>query len=423
MSAHKITCPKCSKPFGVLDEQVGQTVYCPHCGKGFKTRAPKAQGASLQSLAAAQLYGPADADASREPPRPSEGDVAAEAMARGFPADSAGPSRSATASKKPAPSASARGHSPSVGHYVPGRDPALRRAPVRSSGALAVWLVIIGVGIIGTGIGLYFVGEQRKAEKAAALQREEDQRRARQKRRDDIDQARAEPGVHTGTALDERVAQMSAQSQDDEVETDVSPLIFNRMTRDSIYYENRDMGDDYQREVLFGYLENPTDDVVRKTVFFMSVRGGQTKKPYGEIERVIRDVEPGERVYIAFDYKFVKDETVTEFSKPTVLKAEPDKPFYDIEVNVQRIVPRGRKRGEVVVLVSNESDKRAPVVDIDLVFLDNQEQPSGYASKRILQLRPGERREVTVPWEHWESAYVRYVKTWGQVSDITELVE
>jgi len=410
MGAKRVTCPKCGKPFGILDRQVGSEVFCPHCGQKMKTVAPKAGAESLQEAAATQIHGGQEPSGPPSQATRSERGTAeaARAMKSAF-GTPAGASRRPPPPPLVAEGAPRPGSDTRLAHHL-GLDQqsdehsALARAPVRSKGLLWVWVTIIVLALGGIIIGIVVQRSRlQEGDEAARVARAKPPR---------------PPGPGPGpdrsavgqvgedlTGADVRV--LTAE----ELAAIPPPLVFHRLTKGSLYYENPQ-----QREVLIGYVENVTDQVVRRAILNIKALGGETKKIFGEDSQVFCDVKPGEKPYVIFDYPFVNERgTGFEFE---VLDDSTTEPEYEFEVTVGKVAATGSKSGEVVCELTNNAMTRAPVVDVLLVFFDRQRRPSGYARDQLVNLKPGETRQVTISWRNWESEYVRIVEARAQVGSL-----
>ena len=408
MSVKRATCPRCKKPFGVLQRQLGSDVYCPHCGQKMKTVAAGPKAESLQAAAAAQLFGPSDgepADAAGTSPSASAEDDAAAALG-------------AALGGGPVPAAPARNEVPvAQAAPPPGSDTALARhlgldqqhressalasTPVRSKSVLWVWLTIIVLGL-GTVLGVTVY-------KWRALERNREAvREARRRGR----LAQPAPPADAGAARSERLAPIPIEEVDArtvEVETLPPPLTFHRVTTDSLYHETP-----AQREVFVGYVENYQDKVVRRARLNINAVGAESKKTYGEASIVFCDVQPEEKVVFAFDYPFV-NERGTGFQYE-LLEDTTTRPEYRFHVVVRKIVPDGPKSGVITCDVTNEASQKARVVDVMVILSDAQKRPSGYATGQLVNLKAGQTQEARIRWEHWDRDYVKHAEARAQMS-------
>jgi len=409
MAVRRATCPKCGKAFGILDHQVGSDVFCPHCGQKMKTVAPKARTESVQDAAAAQMFGPAKG--TPEPPqeatpRERASGEAVSAMESALGAPLPPPARSPARQAPVADAAPKPGADTRLAHHL-GLDQqsdehsALVSTPVRSKAVLWVWGTIIVLALAGITIAIVV----QRSRLQTGTQRGTVVKRPR---------PQPTPGPHTTGPVRPEVGDDKSGAGDvrvltpEELAAIPPPLTFHRLTKRSMYYENP-----AQREVLIGYLENYTDKVVRRAIFNIRALGGETKKVFGEDSQVFCDVKPGEKRYVVFDYPFVTERgTGFQFE---VLEDETNEPEHEFEVTVRKIMGTGNRRGEVTCEVTNTSMVKARVVDVLLVFFDRQRRPSGYTRGQVVNLKPGENRQVDIPWKNWDREYVRIVEGRAQI--------
>ncbi|NIA21692.1 MAG: hypothetical protein GWP05_06945, partial [Anaerolineaceae bacterium] len=137
-------CPKCNKPFGVLERQIGTSVHCPHCGQRMKISGPQQKKpADAQDDAIAQMFGPAPA------PKPK-------------------PEAKPVAMARPAPAAGTTTRfARNLGLDEQPQDHLLDNAPVRSRTIVWVWLSILAVIVVGLSIGLYVAFERYEEDERA----------------------------------------------------------------------------------------------------------------------------------------------------------------------------------------------------------------------------------------------------------------
>ncbi len=424
MPARKVTCPKCGDAFGVLERQLGTTVYCPHCGKGLKLAPAHRRQQSVQEEAAAQIYGPPEDEErgeAEDSPR-SEREAGVRAMESAF-GGASPPKKPSGGRARQEPSGAGTGQgggSRLMDHLEAGRHRAeqsqLTRTPVRSKSAVWVWvtLLVLVLGVLITWIAFRVRdwGAARQVQKPYMLTNWDDP----------LPRAPRRPGSSNqstqaaGAAADREGRGEEPEPTEEMPEGDrptaepvpePHPLTFHRVA-DTIYHETPK-----QREVLIGYVENRTDRMVRRSALTLTALGADSGTRHGEETFFFCDVEAEERVYVPFEYRFVS-ESGTRFNVKWQ-QWKTDTPPYDLDLMIRKIRPTGARSGHVVCEITNATEYKADVVDVVLIFFDRTDGLSGYTRGRFHDFDPSEVREVRVRWENWESEFVEYAKGRAQI--------
>lgn len=365
-------CPKCNKPFGVLERQIGTSVHCPHCGQRMKISGPQQKKpADAQDDAIAQMFGPAPA------PKPK-------------------PEAKPVAMARPAPAAGTTTRfARNLGLDEQPQDHLLDNAPVRSRTIVWVWLSILAVIIVGLSIGLYsafkqydederagrFASQQIQAGRAATPTRVVSARRG----------APAAPPMAVEEVEQVDPADASAEQKD--------PLVL-KWPKDSYYVEQPKPTDVW----VIG-VENVSGQIVRRVGITFTAIGADSKKQYGVGNAIFRDVQPGETLFCVFEHPYIGE--VGGKGVPYDWQDfDTDRPVYKFEVRVRKLKHEGggTRNGTVVFEVTNLTEHDAPAVDVQFILYNKQGRPAGYARAQVLKVGPGKTVEGQASWKHaWDT--------------------
>ena len=368
MATIKAKCPKCAKPFGVLERQIGSSVHCPHCGQRMKISGPQEQKpADARADAMAQMFGPAPAPKPKPKPKPV-------VMAQAAPA-------AGTTTRL----------AQNLGLDQQEQDHLLDNAPIHSRTVVWVWLSILAVIVIGLSIGLYVTFRQYQADKRASLYA--------------MQQIKAgTTGSGTRVVSGKQGSQTVAPAPIEEIERldpgyvlpqEKSALVL-KWPKDSYYVEQPKPTD-----VWVIPVENVTDQIVRRTGVTITVIGADSKKTYGTGDIIFHDIQPGETVYGIFEHPYIGEpggkKVGTEW-----LPFDTDKPVYKFDIHVRKLEHEGggTRNGTVVFDITNLTEHDAPVVDVLLILYDKRSQPAGYAKGQVLKVEPGKPVEGRAPWKN-----------------------
>jgi DNA-directed RNA polymerase subunit RPC12/RpoP len=424
MSVKRAECPKCHQAFGVLERQLGSEVYCPHCGQKIRTVAPKPVARqSAQEDAISQLARPAAPPSDLPVGQQGVADMAADALGAATAGATAGAAPGEFQAKD-VPMAQPLGR--------PGSDTALARnlgldqqpepiaalatAPVRSKAGVWIWSTIVLLALVGVVVGIIVSNQQRDRSRGNSTAVSDTRSNGTGRR----------PAASAAIPQDEDQAVVSARAhmrdleeadarKVDPAEKVPSPLkihVYNNNTQN--YGPEGSM-----REVLFGtvQVQNDPGRTVRRAFLNMSVEGGESGRVYGEASIRFCDVKPDEVVWFAFDYPYF-DEGGKRKWPYSMNEGTPEQAEFDFSVTVHRERSDGRTSGVVPCDVKNESPRRAPRVDLLLVFLDRDGRPVGCARERIFDIGAGATKEVKVRWEHCDAEDIHQVRARAQIAPI-----
>jgi len=399
MAAIKAKCPKCGKPFGVLERQIGSSVHCPHCGQRMKISGPqKQEPAETREDAIAQMFAPAPGEGEQASKERQEQAGSPSRAALGAMEEAFGPPPKRRAKPEPRPVAMAQA-APAAGTTTrlaqnlgldqQEQDHLLDNAPIHSRTVVWVWLSILAVVVVVLSIVLYMTIQKYKAEAGLyAMQQIKD----------------GTTGAGTRVVRGKQGSQTVAPAPVEGIERldpgyvmpqEKSPLVL-RWPKDSYYVETPKPTD-----VWVIPVENVTGQIVRRTGVTITVLGADSKKTYGIGDMIFHDVHPGETVYGVFEHPYIGEpggkRVGTEW-----LPFDTDKPVYKFDIHVRKLEFEGggTKNGTVIFDITNLTEHDAPVVDVLLILHDKRSRPAGYAKAQVLKVEPGKTVEGRAPWKH-----------------------
>ncbi len=402
MAAITAKCPKCAKPFGVLERQIGTSVHCPHCGQRMKISGPQEQTpADVQEDAIAQMFGPAPGEgeqASKEPPettRTSSSSSAAATMEEAFgpppkPRPKPKPKAKPLAMAQAAPAAGTTTRlARNLGLDQQEQDHLLDNAPIHSRTGVWVWLSILGVIVIGLSIGLYLAIQRYQAEAGSYAMRQ-------------IEDGMTRPRTKMVTAGQGSKTVVPAPLEETErldpgyVMPQENSALVMKWPKDSYHVEQPKPTD-----VWVIPVENVSDQIVRRAGVTITVIGADSKKTYGTGDMIFHDVQPGETVYGILEHPFIGELGGKRVGVEWLYYGT-DKPVYKFEILVRKLEHEGggARNGTVVFDITNLTEHSAPVVDVLFILYDKRSQPAGYAKGQVLKVEPGKTVEGRATWKN-----------------------
>lgn len=405
MAAITARCPKCAKPFGVLERQIGTSVHCPHCGQRMKISGPQKQApADVQEDAIAQMFSPAPGDGEQGSKEPREKPDASSAAALAAMEKTFGPPPKPPPKPRPKPkrkplamaqAAPAAGTTTRLAHNLgldqQEQDHLLDNAPIHSRTVIWVWLSILGVLAIGLSIGLYVLLRQYQEDK-----------RARRYVMQQIQAGTTGAGTRVVTRTQGSKTTMPAPLEGMErldpadAGAQLMTALVMKWPKDSYYVEQPKPTD-----VWVIPVENVSDQIVRRAGVTITVLGADSKKTYGTGDMIFHDVQPGETVYGILEHPFIGELGGKRIGTDW-LPFDTDKPVYKFDIQVRKLEYEGggTRNGTVVFDITNLTEHSAPVVDVLFIMYDKRSQPAGYAKAQVLKVQPGKPIEGRAPWKH-----------------------
>ncbi len=387
MATIKVTCPKCMKPFGVLERQMGTSVHCPHCRQRMTIGRRKAD-------APAGVQGDAAATSDRA-------SSAADALEAVF-----GP----PAKPKPAPKPIMAGAAPQPyqtrlaknlsmdmdddvkqGHL-------LDNAPVRNRTVVWVWISVLGVMLIGLVIGLVvYYRQYSEAERSGSFKQLKilgDERDKIGPRQQIIHKIKDEKGNVIQT-VDETVVDLSSKERvhpDELLDARKSTLVPHMPPGNLSSYSV--MKDNKQYEVWVGYVENTGKEMVRRGTWalrFIDKSNPADVKVFSEQVYWFNDVKPNEKVYFVFEAPYVEatsDKVGIEPMPAVPEDGNTNMPVFEFDLKPMGVERQGKTKGTINFDITNLSSVTAPVVDVLFILNNRSGQPAAYARTQVRNLVP-----------------------------------
>ncbi|HOI54139.1 MAG TPA: hypothetical protein PLP01_02715 [Phycisphaerae bacterium] len=385
MATIKVTCPKCSKPFGVLDRQMGTSVHCPHCRQRMTIGQRKGDApAGAQGEAAATDGGPASAADALE-------------AAFGPPAKPKPAPKPVMAAPAPQPYQTRLAKNLGVDEDVE-QDHLLDNAPVRNRTVVWVWVSILGVMLIGLVIGLVVkYGDYSKAERSGSFKQLKilGEERAMSGPRQQIIHTITDEKGNVIQTVDETAVDLSSKDRihpDQMLDASTSTLVPhmppNNVSSYSVTRDNK------QYEVWVGYVENTGTEMVRRGTWalrFVDKTNEADVKVFSEQVYWFNDVKPNEKVYFVFEAPYV-DASGGKVGIQPIPEVPEDgatnMPVFEFDLKPMSVDRQGRTKGTVSFDVTNLSSVTAPVVDVLFVLNNRDGQPAAYAKTQVMNLVP-----------------------------------
>ena len=421
MPAKRVQCPRCDKPFGALEQQFGQSVYCPHCGH--KVKLPALQGQDLQAEVAAQLAAPPpDEAAGQAHPTPPDRatDEAAKALEQALGAPEARqPARPPTyahrATSRPGGHAAAGHHGATQAHPRTEESSSIVVARKKDNTAL-ILISVFGVCLVGVVLAIIYIAASGRvvdktdtyASAPATPATAVSSRSGNPGARTPGVNPRLAPGAQpdAASATDAQLAELPKLAPGEEA----VPLTFKKEGPE-LFYEPKPGS---VMNVLICSLESNTDEPLRRVSIGMLAQDKEDGKQYAGETNIFCDMKPKEKIYYAFEFPDVKGREV-QWGKSRIAWGSTQTRPYEFEVTVKTITPDGAKSGVISYSVTNHSVSVARVVNIFFVLRDARRDPSGYAKTQVMNLTAGECRDVKTRWEHWFKEGVQYADGRAQI--------
>ncbi|MBN2581685.1 MAG: hypothetical protein JXL80_01360 [Planctomycetes bacterium] len=417
MAPIKVTCPKCSKPFGVLPRQMGTSVHCPHCGQRMTVGERKASAPrSPQEEAAAQMQGPAPQVPAGHAPASSGGEAspAAAALEAAFgppPAPKPAP-RPVMAAPAPQPYQTRLAKNLGLDDEVQ-EDHLLDSAPIHSRTVIWVWMSILGVLVIGLVIGIvYSYGKFRTAEQEGSFESQTilgDKRYTDGPRQQIIVKTVDEHGnVISKEELKEvDLSEKDRVHPDELLDSGASALIPHWMSNNNPAYSVTK--DNQQYDVWVGWVENSGAETVRRatwSVRFIDAADEAAGKVYGEQNYWFNDVKPGEKVYFIFETLYASGPKVGLQTLPQVPElSDTTMPPFEFDVKPLTLDRQGKTKGTIHFDVTNLSSVTAPVVDVLFILYSRDKQPIAWAKTQMMNLVPHRPERGQASWTDGHSFF------------------
>ncbi len=387
MPTIKAGCTKCGKAFGVLEQQLGTEVQCPHCKARMKipklNRPTKASSGAASALddAAAQLGLPG------KPKPPGDGLDDLLAATQQKPA-----ARHEQVESRPA-----HGHTAGHSHLDSSEDELPARPPTGLMKNPGVVFTLAGVLLLIIVVFFYVIMTNKNGVSDQTIGDGQTQADGPMTAAKSAAMAavlnKVGPGARGPAPTSESATPLTMDDSD--------------KGKPDEYFELRKQ----LPMVHFAMFQNTTNDLVERAAATISVWDG--KKMLVEKTFIFRDVQPGQKVpaIIAYPYTDAKLKFETKWRHWA-----PGKPVYKIAATFLGVRGHGDSGGTVTVEVRNDNEVAAPMVDVTVILMDTKSlQRSGYVTATVRDLKPHEGRNVEIPWEGFESDSISGGDAYAQI--------